>query len=48
MARDLLLLSHDGWFAEMPPAVAEAQRTGLDLLIDFGGSEWCAPTTKPD
>ncbi len=35
--------SHDGWFAEMPPALAEAKRTGLDLLIDFGGSDWCAP-----
>ena len=35
--------SHDGWYAEMPPALAEAKRTGLDLLIDFGGSDWCAP-----
>jgi thioredoxin-related protein len=36
-------MSHDGWFAEMPSALAEAKKTGLDLLIDFGGSDWCAP-----
>jgi thiol-disulfide isomerase/thioredoxin len=34
-------LSHDGWYAEMPPALAEAKRTGKDMLIDFGGSDWC-------
>src|SRR4051794_25661660 len=33
--------SHDGWYAEMPPALAEAKRTGKDMLIDFGGSDWC-------
>lgn len=36
-------LSHDGWFAEMPPALAQAKKTGLDMLIDFGGSDWCVP-----
>src|SRR3954468_21917358 len=35
--------SHDGWFAEMPPALAQAKQTGLDMLIDFGGSDWCVP-----
>ena len=35
--------SHDGWFAEFPPALAEAQKLGKDMLIDFGGSDWCAP-----
>lgn len=35
--------SHDGWFAEFPPALAEARKTGKDMLIDFGGSDWCAP-----
>jgi thiol-disulfide isomerase/thioredoxin len=33
----------DGWFEEFEPAQAEARRTGKDLLIDFGGSDWCAP-----
>lgn len=35
--------SHDGWYAEFPPALAEAKRLGRDMLIDFGGSDWCAP-----
>jgi protein disulfide-isomerase len=34
-------MSHDGWYAEMPPALAEAKRTGKDMIIDFGGSDWC-------
>ncbi len=25
----------------MPPALAEAKRTGKDMIIDFGGSDWC-------
>lgn len=33
----------DGWFEEFEPAQAEARRSGKDLLIDFGGSDWCAP-----
>jgi thiol-disulfide isomerase/thioredoxin len=36
-------MSHDGWYAEFPPALAEAKRTGMDMLVDFGGSDWCAP-----
>lgn len=35
--------SHDGWYAEMPPALALAKKSGMDMLIDFGGSDWCAP-----
>src|SRR5262249_37426636 len=31
------------WFAEYEEAQAVAQRQGKDLLIDFGGSDWCAP-----
>jgi thiol-disulfide isomerase/thioredoxin len=31
------------WFAEYDQALAVAQREGKDLLIDFGGSDWCAP-----
>jgi thiol-disulfide isomerase/thioredoxin len=31
------------WFAEYEEAQAVAQRDGKDLLIDFGGSDWCAP-----
>jgi len=34
-------MSHNGWYAEMPPALAEAKRTGNDMIIDFGGSDWC-------
>jgi thiol-disulfide isomerase/thioredoxin len=36
-------MSHDGWYAEFPPALAQARKTGMDMLIDFGGSDWCAP-----
>lgn len=36
-------VSHEGWFAELPPALAEAGKLKKDLLIDFGGSDWCAP-----
>ena len=31
------------WFAEYEEARAVAQREGKDLLIDFGGSDWCGP-----
>ncbi|MGC4081702.1 MAG: thioredoxin family protein [Vicinamibacterales bacterium] len=27
----------------MPPALAQAKKTGMDMLIDFGGSDWCVP-----
>lgn len=32
-----------GLYAEFPPALAEARRLKKDLLIDFGGSDWCQP-----
>ncbi len=32
-----------GWFEELPPAIAEAKKSGKDILIDFGGSNWCLP-----
>jgi len=28
-------MSHNGWYAEMPPALAEAKRTGNDMIIDY-------------
>src|SRR6516162_3823532 len=31
------------WFEEFDEALAAAKRDGKDLLIDFGGSDWCAP-----
>lgn len=31
------------WHVEYEPAQAEAARQGKDLLIDFGGSDWCFP-----
>ncbi len=34
-------MSHDGWYAEFPPARAKAKQLGRDMLIDFGGSDWC-------
>ncbi|HEY3779570.1 MAG TPA: thioredoxin family protein [Fimbriimonadaceae bacterium] len=36
-------MSHDGWYAEYNAAKAKALATGEDMLIDFGGSDWCAP-----
>src|SRR4051812_37003625 len=35
--------SHDNWYAEFPPAQAEARKLGKDMLIDFTGTDWCAP-----
>src|SRR5262245_11383599 len=35
--------AEDPWFAEFEEAQAAARRQGKDLLIDFGGSDWCAP-----
>jgi thiol-disulfide isomerase/thioredoxin len=35
--------AEEPWFAEYEPAQAVAQRDGKDLLVDFGGSDWCAP-----
>lgn len=34
-------MSHDGWYAELPAAKARAKKLGRDMLIDFGGSDWC-------
>lgn len=34
-------MSHDGWYAEFPAAKAKAHQLGRDMLIDFGGSDWC-------
>ncbi len=31
------------WHGEYEAARAEAARSGKDLLIDFGGSDWCLP-----
>jgi thioredoxin-related protein len=31
------------WFVEYDEAQSTAQREKKDLLIDFGGSDWCAP-----
>ncbi|HEV3023578.1 MAG TPA: thioredoxin family protein [Pirellulales bacterium] len=33
----------EDWFAEFEPAQAAAKEQGKDLLIDFGGSDWCGP-----
>ncbi|HEY3779576.1 MAG TPA: thioredoxin family protein [Fimbriimonadaceae bacterium] len=30
-----------GWYEELPPALAQAKKSGKDILIDFGGSNWC-------
>ncbi len=37
------LAAAEAWHEEFEPAQAEARRSGKDLLIDFGGSDWCAP-----
>ncbi len=34
-------MSHDGWYAELPAAKVKALQLGRDMLIDFGGSDWC-------
>jgi protein disulfide-isomerase len=33
----------DDWFVEFEPAQAAAKTEQKDLLIDFGGSDWCHP-----
>ena len=35
--------AEEPWFVEYEKAQAEAERVGKDLLIDFGGSDWCGP-----
>lgn len=34
------------WFVEYEEAQAEARRLGRNLLIDFGGSDWCLPCKR--
>jgi thioredoxin-related protein len=36
-------LAAEDWFVEFEPAQAAAKAQGKDLLIDFGGSDWCIP-----
>ena len=33
----------EAWFVEFEPAQAAARHENKDLLIDFGGSDWCEP-----
>ncbi len=33
----------EGWFVEFEEGRAAASAAGKDLLIDFGGSDWCLP-----
>src|SRR3954452_7315504 len=33
----------DPWYREFEEGQAAARREGKDLLIDFGGSDWCEP-----
>ncbi len=35
--------AEESWLAEFEEAQAAAKRDGKDLLIDFGGSDWCGP-----
>ena len=35
-----------GWHAAYDPAAELARATGRDLLVDFTGSDWCAPCEK--
>src|SRR5262249_6321698 len=37
------LFAEDDWFVEFEPAQAAAKKQQKDLLIDFGGSDWCYP-----
>ena len=36
----------DSWFPEFDEGRAAAQAQGKDLLIDFGGSDWCLPCQR--
>jgi thioredoxin-related protein len=38
--------AEDAWFVEYDKAQAEAERLGKELLIDFGGSDWCLPCQR--
>jgi thiol-disulfide isomerase/thioredoxin len=37
------LVADEDWFVEFEPAQAAAKKQQKDLLIDFGGSDWCGP-----
>jgi thioredoxin-related protein len=37
------LVAAEDWFVEFEPAQAAAKKQQKDLLIDFGGSDWCHP-----
>jgi thioredoxin-related protein len=37
------LVADEDWFVELEPAQAAAKEQQKDLLIDFGGSDWCHP-----
>src|SRR3954447_19057898 len=37
------LAAEGSWHVEYEAAQTEAERVGKDLLIDFGGSDWCLP-----
>ncbi|HEY2158523.1 MAG TPA: thioredoxin family protein [Isosphaeraceae bacterium] len=39
----LVLLATDPWHLEFDDGQAAARREGKDLLIDFGGTDWCLP-----
>ncbi len=49
-------LAGDGWHQDFDAAQAVARCDGHDMLIEFGGSDWCAPcrwlkdriTSKPE
>jgi thioredoxin-related protein len=44
LASSLPAVAAEGdWHVEYEEARAEATRQGKDLLIDFGGSDWCGP-----
>jgi thioredoxin-related protein len=36
----------DGWHLEFEEGQAIAKAQGKDLLIDFGGSDWCLPCRR--
>ena len=37
------VLAEDGWVLEFEEGKAASKAAGKDLLIDFGGSDWCLP-----
>jgi len=41
-------VASEGWGEDMPKAMAQAEKEGKDLLIDFTGSDWCGWCIKLD